>query len=194
MSTKKFPFWSRGSASRQQARRARWWWRALLALAVVIIAAGAATARLFIWPDQGMSARVSAVVMLDSPGNSMNLAVRLARQHRAPFLVVSLGTPDSGPRCPRPIPEVKVICFNPAPITTQGEAEYVGRLGRQYHWHSVGVVTITPQDSRARLRIERCFAGPVYVVTTPIALTSWPYEIAYEWGALVKALVVQRGC
>lgn len=194
MSTKKILFWSRGSASRQPARRARWWHRALLALAVFLIAAGAATARLFIWPDQGMSARVSAIVMLDSPGNSLNIALRLARQHRAPFLVVSLGTPDSGPRCPRPIPGVRVICFNPAPITTQGEAEYVGRLARQYHWHSVAVVTITPQDSRARLRIERCFTGPVYVVTTPIALSSWPYEIAYEWGALVKALVVQRGC
>jgi hypothetical protein len=86
------------------------------------------------------------------------------------------------------------MCFNPAPVTTQGEAEYVGRLARRYHWHSVAVVTITPQDSRARLRIERCFMGPVYVVTSPIGLTSWPYEIAYEWGALVKALIVQRGC
>ena len=194
MSTKKIRFSSRESASRQAARRAKWWHRALLALTVFFVATGAATARLFVSPDQGMSARVSAIVMLDSPGNSVNLALRLARQHRAPFLVVSLGTPDSGPRCPRPIPEVKVICFNPAPITTQGEAEYVGRLARQYHWHSVAVVTITPQDSRARLRIERCFTGPVYVVTTPIALTSWPYEIAYEWAALVKALVAQRGC
>ena len=48
--------------------------------------------------------------------------------------------------------------------------------------------------SRARLRMERCFAGPVYVTTTPIALTSWPYEVAYEWGAMIKALVLQRGC
>ena len=56
------------------------------------------------------------------------------------------------------------------------------------------MATITPQDTRARLRVGRCFAGPVYVVTTPIGLTSWPYEIAYEWGALVKALVFQRGC
>ncbi len=97
-------------------------------------------------------------------------------------------------RCPRPIPGVRVICFNPAPATTRGEAEYVSRLAKTYHWRSVAVVTITPQDSRARLRIERCFAGPVYVVTTPIALTSWPYQIAYQWGALIKALVVQRGC
>jgi hypothetical protein len=172
----------------------RWRQRALLAIVVIFIVACAATARLFIWPDQGMPARVSAIVMLDSPGNSLNIALRLARQHRAPFLVLSLGTPDSGPRCPRPIPRVKVMCFNPAPVTTQGEAEYVGRLARRYHWHSIAVVTITPQDSRARLRIERCFAGPVYVVTSPIGLSSWPYRIVYEWGALVKALIVQRGC
>ena len=86
------------------------------------------------------------------------------------------------------------ISFNPSPGTTQGEAESVGRLAHKYHWRSIAVVTITPQASRARLRTERCFGGPVYVVTTPIRLVSWPYEIAYEWAALVKALTVQRGC
>ena len=40
---------------------------------------------------------------------------------------------------------------------------------------------------RARLRVGRCFAGPVYVLTTPIALASWPYQIAYEWAALAEA-------
>ncbi len=89
---------------------------------------------------------------------------------------------------------MRLICFNPSPGTTQGEAEFIGQLARKYHWHSVAVVTIAPQDTRARLRIERCFAGPVYVVPTRIALVSWPYQIAYEWGALFKALVVQRGC
>jgi len=69
-----------------------------------------------------------------------------------------------------------------------------GRLARTYRWQSVAVITITPQDTRARLRIGRCFPGPLYVVPTPIALTSWPYQIAYEWGALAKALVVQRRC
>ena len=57
-----------------------------------------------------------------------------------------------------------------------------------------GLVTITPQDTRARLRVGRCFAGPVYVVATPIALASWPYQIGYEWAALAKALTVQRSC
>jgi hypothetical protein len=137
---------------------------------------------------------VSAIVMLDSPGNTVSAALRLERQHRAPFLVISEGRYLSSYGCPSPIPRVKLICFNPAPVTTQGEAEFVGRLARKYHWHSIALVTITPKDSRARLRMERCFPGPVYVVTTPVAPTSWPYEIAYEWGAMIKALALQRGC
>jgi hypothetical protein len=163
-------------------------------LTVVVIAFTAVTARLFIWPGQGMPARVNAIVMMDGPGDTLGVAVRLAREHRAPFLVVSMGTPTSGDPCPRPISRVKLICFHPTPATTQGEAAFVGGLARKYHWHSVAVVAITPQASRAQLRVERCFAGPVYMVTTPVALTSWPYEIAYEWGAMIKALVLQRSC
>jgi hypothetical protein len=166
----------------------------LIALAVVLVAACAATARLFVWPAHGMTARVSAIVMLDSPGGALPVAVRLAEQHRAPFLVVSQGTPASRDPCPRPVPRVALICFHPTPATTQGEAEFVGRLARAHHWASIAVVAITPQDSRARLRVGRCFPGQVDVVTAPIALRSWPYQIAYEWGALTKALVVQRAC
>jgi len=186
-----------GAESPAGRPRSRWrkrWRTALIVLAAVVITVSAMTARLFIWPDQGMPARVSAIVMLDSPGNSVGAALRLERQHRAPFLVISQGTYLSGYGCPGPIPRVKLICFNPSPATTQGEAEFVGRLARKYHWHSIAVITITPQDSRARLRVERCFPGPVYVVTRPVALHSWPYEIGYEWGAMIKALVLQRGC
>ncbi len=73
-------------------------------------------------------------------------------------------------------------------------AEFAGRLARKYHWHSVALVTTTPQKSRARIRMKRCFSGPLYVVTAPIALASWPDQIVYEWGAIIKALVVQRSC
>jgi hypothetical protein len=141
-----------------------------------------------------MPPRVDAIVMLDSSGRPLNVAVRLAAQHRASFLVVSQGTPASRDPCPRPVPGVTLICFNPVPPTTQGEAEFVGRLAKKYHWRSIAVVAITPQDSRARLRVERCFPGQVYVVTAPIRLSIWPYQLAYEWAALLKALVIQRGC
>ncbi len=194
MPGKEIPLPSGGSVPGHPARRGRRWRRLAAILAVVLIAVIAATARLFVWPEQGVPATVSAIVSLDRPGGTLDTALRLAEQRRASFLVISLGTPESGYGCPRPIAGVRLICFNPSPGTTQGEAEFVGQLARKYHWHSVAVVTITPQDTRARLRVGRCFAGPVYVMTTPIALASWPYQIAYEWAALAKALTVQRTC
>jgi hypothetical protein len=165
-------------------------------LALGVIAVGAATARLFIWPERGMPARVSAIVMLNGPGDRLDTALDLAWQHRAPFVVIARGSDywGHGSICAPRIPRVTVICFNPKPATTKGEAEFVGRMARKYHWQSVALVTITPQDSRARLRVSRCFAGPVYVMTAPLPRSAWPYQIAYEWGAFVKALIFQRSC
>jgi hypothetical protein len=174
----------------------RWRWRFVTVALVIFIALSAATARLFIWPVQGMPAYVSAIVMLNGPGDRLDTAEGLAWQHRASFLVVSRPTPywGHGSVCAPAIPHVKVICFVPSPATTQGEAEFVGRLAEKYHWTSLVLVSIASQDSRARLRVERCFSGPVYVVTASLPLSAWPYEIAYEWAATVKALVLQRGC
>lgn len=42
--------------------------------------------------------------------------------------------------------------------------------------------------------MERCFTGHVYVMTAPIPWHMWPYQLAYEWAATVKALVVNRSC
>jgi hypothetical protein len=173
--------------------RGRYW---RLVAVTLVIAVSAATSRLFIWPDQGMPTYVSAIVMLNGPGDRLNTVLDLARQHRAPFVAISRGSPTfgHGSSCAPSIPQVEVICFDPHPATTKGEAELVGRLSRKYHWQSVALVTITPQDSRARLRVERCFTGPVYVVTVPPPLSAWPYEIAYEWAATVKADIFQRSC
>jgi hypothetical protein len=174
---------------------------AAAALAVVVVLCCAATARLFVFPARGMPARVDAIVMLGGRGDRYGEALKLAYQHRAPNLVVSLGSSfgqgqpgDLGPGCAPPIPRVRVICFAPVPATTQGEAEYVGRLAAQRHWRSIVLVTITPQDSRARLRFERCYSGGVYVMTGSLHAYGWPYEIAYEWAATIKALVFQRNC
>lgn len=177
-------------------RQGRFRQKVVAVLALGVIALGAATARLFIWPDRGMPARVSAIVMLNGPGDRLDTALDLAWQHRVPFVVISRGSPywGHGSICAPRIPRVKVICFEPNPATTKGEAEFVGQLARKYRWQSVALVTITPQDTRARLRVERCFAGPVYVMTAPMSLSGWPSQIAYEWGAFVKALVFQRGC
>jgi hypothetical protein len=168
----------------------------IVAFALALIAFCAATARLFIWPEQGMPAHVDAIVMLNGPGDRLNTALGLAWQHRARYLVIARGSADygHGSVCAPRIPRVKVICFDPSPATTQGEAEFAGRLAKRYRWHSMALVAITPQDTRARLRMERCFSGHIFVVTARIPLRTWPYEIAYEWAATIKALVFQPDC
>jgi hypothetical protein len=91
-------------------------------------------------------------------------------------------------------PGIRTICFEPNPGTTQGEGEYVAALARRNDWHSLLIVAIRPQAVRARLIFGRCFSGQVYVSTAPLAAGSWPYQIAYGWGALVKAVLVNTGC
>jgi uncharacterized SAM-binding protein YcdF (DUF218 family) len=183
-------------ASRRAVRRRR---RRRLAAALVILLAGlcAASGRLFIWPAQGMPARVDAIVVLGGPGDRLAKGLELARQGRAPVLVVSEGLPQ--PTIPASVcglhgPALTAICFQPEPGTTQGEAEFVGRLAKQYHWRSVVLVTTPDQDTRARIRFGRCFTGSLYVVTTPLPASEWIYQIAYQWAASFKALVLQRSC
>jgi hypothetical protein len=168
--------------------------RVFAAIAAIVVAFCAVTARLLVWPAQGMPARVSAIVMLAGPGDRLPMALDLAREHRAPVLVVSRGWQGYGGPCPSPVPGVKLICFEPDPPTTQGEAEALGRMAKQFHWSSVVLVTTRTQDTRARIITGRCFGGSTYVVTAPLPLSSWPYEIAYGWGALFKALFVIRTC
>jgi hypothetical protein len=182
-----------GAVSRRHrlSRRRR---RLLAVAAALVVALGVVSARLFIWPAEGMPARVGAIVMLAGPGDRLPVALRLAREHRAGTLVVSQGWLGYGGPCPAPVAGVKLICFDPNPGNTRGEAEFVGRLAQRYHWRSVVLVTIREQDTRARVRVGRCFSGSVYVVTAPLPLSNVPYQVAYEWGALAKALVLQPGC
>jgi uncharacterized SAM-binding protein YcdF (DUF218 family) len=165
-----------------------------IAITAALVIFCATTARLFIWPARGMPTRVDAIISLAGLGHRLDAALRLAREHRARFLIVSRGHDGYGGPCPRHVPHVKLICFDPVPATTQGEAEYVGRLARKHHWRSLVLVTNTAQDSRARQRMKRCFDGSVYVHPVGIPLMSWPGQIAYEWGATIKMLVWQRDC
>ena len=169
--------------------------RPLLAgAATAILLFCAATGRLILWPTSGMPTHVSAIVMLAGPGARLSEAVRLAKDHRASFLAISRGHDGYGSPCPASVPRVRLICFDPVPASTRGEAEFVGRLARTYHWRSLVLVTNIAQDSRARERMERCFPGRVYVVTVPVPLASWPGRIAYEWAATLKMWLIQPGC
>jgi uncharacterized SAM-binding protein YcdF (DUF218 family) len=168
--------------------------RALSALGTLVVVFAVATARLIVWPASGMPSHVDAIVMLAGPGSRLPVALSLAREHRAPVLVVSTGWEGYGGPCPAHVPGVRLICFEPNPGDTRGETEFVARLAQRDHWRSVVLVTITAQDTRARMLMRRCYPGSVYVVAAGTPLTSLPYQIAYEWGALFKAEFVNRSC
>jgi hypothetical protein len=181
--------------SRPSSRQGKYRRKTVAVLVLGVIVLGVATARLFIWPDRGMPAHVSAIVMLNGPGDRLDTALTWPGSTgalRGDFPGLVLLGPWQHLRPADTACDSNLL--NPDPANTRGEAEFVGRLARKYRWQSVALVTITPQDSRARLRVERCFAGPVYVMTAPLSLSAWLYQIAYEWGALTKALIFQRSC
>jgi uncharacterized SAM-binding protein YcdF (DUF218 family) len=184
-----------GSIHSMTGQRVRKWrMRVVVFAAGLLVVFAASTARVLIWPVQGAPAHVDAIVMLAGAGDRLPAALALAKEGRAPVLVISLGTPGSSGPCPPPTPGVRTICFNPSPGNTRGEAEYASALARRSGWHSLLLVTSRPQAARAQLLFGRCFSGQVYVSTAPLSAGNWPYQIAYGWGALTKAVFLTRSC
>lgn len=169
--------------------------RVLLVVLVLVVVFVAATARLFIWPPIDPPARVDAVVALGGdPGQRRaQYAIALARSGYAPVAVISRGG-HPAVACPRPGGRVRVICFRANPLDTRGEAQYVAALARARHWDQLIVVSERSQSTRARLLFERCTSAHLHMVPVSDPLSRLAYDVAYEWAALTKALVVQRSC
>src|SRR5260370_33067684 len=151
--------------SRRSNRAAPWKRRQGIVggLLIMLIGFCVTTGRWFVVPQQGMPAHVDAIVMLNGPCGRLDTALNLAWAHRAPMIVISRGSRywGHGSVCAPKIPRVTVICFDPSPSTTRGEAEFAGRLAARYHWHSIALVAVAPQDTCAPMRVGRCFVGEI---------------------------------
>ena len=192
-------FLTKRSARRTErpARRRGFVWRLVFGLAIVVGALVVATAHWFIWPpQQAVPAHVDAIIVLNGPGDRLDTAVSLARAHRAPMIVISRGSQYSehGSVCAPKIPGVTVICFDPSPNTTRGVEEFASRLDKRYHWQSIILVAIKPQDTPARIWAGRCFSAKTYVVNAPLPTSQWPSQIASQWGSTIKALFQPGNC
>ena len=163
----------------------------LLAAFVVFVVA---SARLFVWPPADSPAPANAVVALggDTGQRRAVAAIRIAETWHIPNVVVSLG--GAPVRCPSAPARISVTCFRPDPVNTRGEAEYVARLVGRRHWRRIIVVPQRTQTTRARLLFERCTDTQMLWVPVSDPPTHLPFDVAYEWGALLKALVLQRSC
>ena len=114
-------------------------------------------------------------------------------------MVVSLpshsGDPLAHRICHRPPAGVDVVCFEPDPSTTRGEAREIGRLASERDWTRVAVVTSTFHISRSRMIIGRCFHGTLLMLDSGerISAPTWAYQWLYQTAGFVKAEVL-RGC
>jgi hypothetical protein len=163
---------------------------------VLFVAFAATTARLFVWPSlPPLPDHADAIIELGGPGNRDDVTLALAREHRAPLVIQSTEASDSlSDTCLPPVPGVTIECFNAVPRTTRGEARYIGKRGAESHWRSVIIVTTPDHAWRAKLRVERCFPGQVYVQTSPLPKWHWIRQIPYQWAATIKAELFQREC
>jgi hypothetical protein len=170
------------------------------AVAVILVLAvfGTATARLFIWPDlEPIPRHVDAIIELAGSANDRRdrLALDLARDHRAGFLVQSTTSAEAGTStCLPEVAGVTILCFHADPASTRGEAQYIAAAAARYGWRSVVLVTTPDQAWRARLRTTRCFSGDVYSAAAPLPPPLWLRQVPYQWAATVKALTVERSC
>jgi uncharacterized SAM-binding protein YcdF (DUF218 family) len=153
------------------------------------------SAVLFVFPTVGAPARVDAIVVLGGAGGRLDLGEQLAHEDKASFLLLSRGLPWIPPGlCAGRVGSAKVICFQPNPDTTRGEAEGASRIAGEYGWTSLVLVTERDQVWRAHLRFQRCLAGQIYGVAVPVPWYRWPYAIVYQWAGTAKAEIYQRGC
>jgi uncharacterized SAM-binding protein YcdF (DUF218 family) len=163
-----------------------------------LIALVAASAVLFVWPEQDSPTHADAVVVLaGSKKPRLDKALALMRRHVAPTLVISDGRQAGWPQANRLCAgraAFRVVCFHADPYSTRGEAEAVGRIAAARHWRSLVVVTSTYHVRRAKLLFERCFPGRVDAVGAHYSLTDLPALLTSEWAKLVYALTVARDC
>lgn len=187
----------RRSGDRGRGRRRR---RLLIGIAALFGLWLAACFVVVYEPTVDRPAHADAIVVLGPPDvdGRVSEAYALARQHFAGTVVISVESQEqfqAKSACRNDNPAYQVICFQPSPRTTRGEAEEVGRLAQQHHWHAVLVVTSRYHISRARLIVSRCLPGPVRMIAAPgqpSALT-WAYQFAYQTGGFIKAWW-HRGC
>jgi uncharacterized SAM-binding protein YcdF (DUF218 family) len=170
-----------------RARRRR---RLLVVLLGLLLVFGAASVRLFVLPPRDAPRPADAVVVLG--GTSQRIGIRLVQEGYAPTLLLSVPGPGCVP--PIPVPRGRLLCFRPQPFSTRGEARDVTAIARQNGWKHLMVVVVNDQNVRARLRFRRCTTMDIAFVPQPTPPRLLAYRIAYEWAALSKALVLQRGC
>lgn len=138
-----------------------------------------------------------AIVVHAGQGGRLLEAIRLAEQGAAPTLVIMLGeTVYRGyarDLCGQVEP-FEVLCPNPMPATTVGEARALREIAATRGWEQVIVVTSDYHLRRATYLDRRCSGVgvvPISVTNPELSTPSYLARIAREMVAMVPALAVR---
>lgn len=137
-----------------------------------VVWAGIVTGRVLA-PRLDDPASADAVIVLAGGGDRVGTGIELANGGVADELVfTSAWVADQGVWAARPCnsgpaptpPRVRIVCVEPRPATTRGEARLVADLARRRGWRSLVLVVSTDQAERARTLLDRCWDGEVAIV------------------------------
>lgn len=160
---------------------------------------------LFVVPARDKPEQADVVLVLAPAYDRLAVAEQLMDEGYAKTLAVSSPPNDERKSAPAICHEARsytVVCFDPVPVTTQGEAQALQRLAAVHGWRSANVVTSQYHVTRARVLLERCYEGEVFIVPHwqnmailgfPSIKGSWAYHYAYETAAFAKVLL-NPGC
>lgn len=128
--------------------------------ALVVVPVG-----LIVLPSNDEPVPSDAIVMFaGGRGERLPIARGLAEEGLAPVLVIMNGTDPGWPRanllCEGSF-DYDVICPNPTPDNTRGEAATTAQLAEDNGWGSVLLVTSDYHLRRASTLLHRCFAGEI---------------------------------
>jgi uncharacterized SAM-binding protein YcdF (DUF218 family) len=175
----------------------------LLIVCDTLVIFAAATYELFVSPHYDPVRKSDAIVVVAGGPLRLKKGIELVDQGVAPLLIVSnpkgvwAYKEESRHLCDgyggkRPF---EVVCFDPSPESTQGEARFVKRIAAARQLRSIIVVTSYFHVTRARIEMRRCYKGRLAVIGTPLNnIWKEPYYVAMEWPKLVYAETLNRGC
>jgi uncharacterized SAM-binding protein YcdF (DUF218 family) len=169
---------------------------ALRVLAVLAAAFVAASVLMFVWAPFASThpRRVNAIVVLAGSKARLPVALRLWREHRGRWLLVSRDPLDKARARLCEHPPRYVVCFHAEPYSTRGEARWVTAFARHEDWRSLAIVSSRYHLFRVRLLFRRCTNDRVDLVPAPVAWYLWPYDVVAEWAKLAVAETLRRSC
>lgn len=190
------------SAAAAAASRARVARRLGLVVAIaLLVALGVGWTRLFIVPGEPSVGQTDVVVVLaGGEGERLRTALELLDAGVTDTLAISNGTRHGWARANELCDDggsTTVICFQPRPGSTAGEARTVAELARTHGWQHVTVVTSTYHVLRSRVAFGQCLDTDLALVPAgfgPRGLAYNSQSVLREMVALPAMVTVKRAC